>query len=1120
MTTLQYKGLDVILQQISTIQLRRRFIALFTAVVAAATIVLGSIAVIVPAAGLWPDQPPAIFRWTLLTVLLGLWVWALVWYIGRSLLWKETIAQTARQIEQVQPELRNDFINSVLLAGDRQQVSAELVQKAIDEAARRSANIDMSQATSLRTLGHWGIAVGSALLMLIVLKLAAPNLMGRGWAVIFSPTQYLERTGSVTITGVAPEDGQRFFVGETVNFLATVDNPTGRELEAYLHIEGEDRKPMLAADDSNTVYMYNQQIRKDLRFAVEVGGGFWPKDKQYNAITVVKKAALEKLELVCDYPTYTGLKPGYIDNGKGDVEALVGTKVTVRMTLNEPIPYAVLDMRGGAPEPMRYTDRTETGGGHYYEGRFEIKEAGSYRIELRDGRNQLQQCFPASGEGKSDYYTIKARQDNPPTVEFISPTSNATVSPGGTLDTRIRVTDDYGIANVRLYVGPARDDDASGEVVPGRDDDFVAVTDLDFSKAKGKTSAVVPYTINLAKLPGNLKASNEGDSLDFYASVTDNKPGGGQTKLTYKLRITVQDTGKINAAKAKQYEELRKKLFEMLEIQERQRLNTGLASVMEKIEDIRDKGREIQAGQTKLRELMVDLVENYDFVPEMTTVQQVIAGLAQTEAVLAIEQSKVLVGLGALRENREACKLLGGTQNRILNTLQGLLAILPSLAKEKDPEEKSGAKANDDMPQDVRDKVSELRDDMEKLIDAQQKIIKESAPLRKKPVDQFTDEDMELLEKLKNQQTDWERFMKSKFDDFSKLALQDMSNPTVMKEMIAIKSDITMAKDALANKSEEIATALEDNGIENAKSLMSNLEKWLPEEPNHAMLSMEAPDDGQENVEAPELPSELEDLVGDLLEEEEDLFEELEDHTSKYGQSGDAIGWDAIDGPISNMNAQGVTGNSLPKDNEISGRSGEGRTGKASGEMVEDKAVGKGGRKTPTRLENDAFQKGQIKDSSEESASGTTGGGKMAGAGQEGLTGPVPPQLKEVMDRVAGKQAQLLNQAERVQAQLDPNDLAYFKLTQAIILMGKVQNDIENHRYANALRARDTIRDNLQQTKLLLTGEYDVAVDASAGMPKYVQQEINDAATRNLPEEYKDALQEYYRTLSRGGDVD
>ena len=71
-----------------------------------------------------------------------------------------------------------------------------------------------------------------------------------------------------------------------------------------------------------------------------------------------------------------------------------------------------------------------------------------------------------------------------------------------------------------------------------------------------------------------------------------------------------------------------------------------------------------------------------------------------------------------------------------------------------------------------------------------------------------------------------------------------------------------------------------------------------------------------------ELPGELEDIIGDLMEKEEDLFDEMEDVSSSAIDSLDkGAGWDATDGPISNNSAKGVTGNRLPNTSEIGGRS-------------------------------------------------------------------------------------------------------------------------------------------------------------------------------------------------------
>ena len=202
--------------------------------------------------------------------------------------------------------------------------------------------------------------------------------------------------------------------------------------------------------------------------------------------------------------------------------------------------------------------------------------------------------------------------------------------------------------------------------------------------------------------------------------------------------------------------------------------------------------------------------------------------LGQNEAPLAIEQANVLGGCGSLGERDDACTLLAGTQNRIINTLQMLLAYLPGMMQEK---AQATTRPGDNLPQDAKDKLARLHKDLLNFIDAQKKIVQTTADLAKKDVDKFTPEDEKLLKDLQAKQDDWAKFLNEKFKDLSKMASQDFSNPVMMKELVSVKSDITMAKDALSQKACEIATALEDNGIENAKSLTANIEKWLPDVP-------------------------------------------------------------------------------------------------------------------------------------------------------------------------------------------------------------------------------------------------------------------------------------------------
>jgi hypothetical protein len=256
-------------------------------------------------------------------------------------------------------------------------------------------------------------------------------------------------------------------------------------------------------------------------------------------------------------------------------------------------------------------------------------------------------------------------------------------------------------------------------------------------------------------------------------------------------------------------------------------------------------------------------------------------------------------------------------------------------------------------------------------------------------------------------------------------------------------------------------------------------------------------------------------MVGQLMEQEEDLLDEAEDMNANITDSIDkGAGWDAADGPIADMSAKGVTGNVLPNNNEMGGRSGEGRSGQSQGEFVGDSAIGKGGRNTPTRLDPTAFQQGQINDTSKDPVGGATGGGKLSGQGAAGLEGPVPPALQQGLKRLATKQAEIRNAAERLNLQYLLGRYDNFKLADSIALMRLTESDLNANRYQSALREREALLDDLNTSHMLLSGQIHVQQDTTPTVSMKSQQDLNDAMKGELPSAWSDALKEYYKKLS------
>ena len=337
------------------------------------------------------------------------------------------------------------------------------------------------------------------------------------------------------------------------------------------------------------------------------------------------------------------------------------------------------------------------------------------------------------------------------------------------------------------------------------------------------------------------------------------------------------------------------------------------------------------------------------------------------------------------------------------------------------------------------------------------------------------------------------------------------------KELVEVQTELKMAADALLKKSVDIAVPLEQLGYERAEELKTNIEKWLPDTPDREKWSQEESlSDKDKEAPMAELPGELEDIIGDLMEKEEDLFDEMEDVSSSAVDSMDkGAGWDAADGPIANNSAKGVTGNRLPNSNEMGGRSGEGRQGKSSGEFVGDQAVGKGGRNTPSRLTPDPYVKGQIKDRSKDPVGGATGGGKESGQGGEGLQGPTA-KSSSPQERLSGRQAALRNKAEALDLRFQVSNFHHTDLKKMIDAMAQVERDLKAGRYQDALRQRRVLAEGLGNVKQYLQGEFKVRKDATSNLPTDVQKQILGSMQDPSPQGWEELNRQYFQRLSEG----
>ena len=270
------------------------------------------------------------------------------------------------------------------------------------------------------------------------------------------------------------------------------------------------------------------------------------------------------------------------------------------------------------------------------------------------------------------------------------------------------------------------------------------------------------------------------------------------------------------------------------------------------------------------------------------------------------------------------------------------------------------------------------------------------------------------------------------------------------------------------------------------------------------------------NYEVPmaDLPDELEDMIGELIEQEEALIDEAQNITSAWADSMGEAGWEVADGPISNFSAKGKTGNVLPDSSEITGRSGEGRSGKTSGELVQNKVMGLGGRKTPARLTPDPFQKGIIPEEKATETGGATGGGKISGAGGEGLPGMPPPEIELKLRMLHDQQLQVMSRAKNIAKGLDRLNYPSDMLNESINLMEDVCGDIKNYQARRLLQRQQVILTNLKDAQAAVIQTSKIQRDRSISVPKDLRRKLTTVKDEEYIPKYNKLLKAYYEKLS------
>lgn len=306
--------------------------------------------------------------------------------------------------------------------------------------------------------------------------------------------------------------------------------------------------------------------------------------------------------------------------------------------------------------------------------------------------------------------------------------------------------------------------------------------------------------------------------------------------------------------------------------------------------------------------------------------------------------------------------------------------------------------------------------------------------------------------------------------------------------------------------------------MEEAEERMDDMEMWLGETPDDIKVTTEAFD----REEMPEsgialgaLSTEVEDMIGDLLEDNDEMNDAADDGATTHAMPDMPMGWEVMEGDISSFAAKGKSGNETPDHKEQDGRSNVGRQGMSTGETAAGSGtISEGDKNIEERRTEDPTQSGQV-DLDGEADTRATGGGKL-GTGKadgQGMSGGVERIDSNEEGSWEGMAALMARQADAIYAKaslknvrVDSLKAAAHHLRQAsdAIARGDIEQVREYRRMAGASLRR-------AQAELEAGPTGAMVLEGQAG----VLDDVIETGPDQAPPQYRDKVAEYFKALNK-----
>ncbi len=319
---------------------------------------------------------------------------------------------------------------------------------------------------------------------------------------------------------------------------------------------------------------------------------------------------------------------------------------------------------------------------------------------------------------------------------------------------------------------------------------------------------------------------------------------------------------------------------------------------------------------------------------------------------------------------------------------------------------------------------------------------------------------------------------------------------------------------------EERAFAKEDvmlEMMEEAEGRIDDVETWLGDDPDFEKVDTEAfdreqmPEDG---IATGDLGSEVDDMIGDLLDEDDDMELEANDSATTHAVPDMEMGWEVKEGNLASYAAKGKSGNETPDHHEQDGRSNVGRQGMASGETAASSGtISEGDKNIEERRTEDPTQSGQIKLDGEADTR-ATGGGKLGTgkADSKGMSGGVERMDSNEQGSQEGMAALMAKQADSIHAKASLKNIRVDDLKRAAHHLRQSGDAIAKGDIVQTKEQRRLAVSALRRAKSKLDAGPTGAIELNTGARPL--DDVIESAPDHAPPRFRDKVAEYFKALN------